>query len=91
LDEIGAYTRREWGEPQCAHYLDLLENACMLLAYTPHLGRPCDNIRPGISRHETGRHVVFFRRSPDGIRVLRFLHERMLPEVHDFEDDEDDG
>jgi plasmid stabilization system protein ParE len=47
-----------------------------------------ENLGPGLLRCESGRHVVFFRRSPDGVRVLRFLHERMLPELHDFDDED---
>jgi plasmid stabilization system protein ParE len=50
LDEIGAYTRREWGDAQCARYLDQLENACQLLADDFRRGRPCDDIRPGLFR-----------------------------------------
>jgi len=89
LDDIGAYTRREWGDAQCARYLDQLENACQFLADDSRRGRPCDDIRPGLFRYETGRHVVFFRRLPSGIRVQRFLHDRMLPEIHDLEDDDE--
>jgi toxin ParE1/3/4 len=90
LDDIGVYTQREWGDAQCVRYLDQLENTCQLLADVPQRGRACENIRPGLFRYETGRHVVFFRRLPDGIRVLRFLHDRMLPEIHEFEDDDDE-
>jgi toxin ParE1/3/4 len=89
LDDIGMYTRGEWGDAQCAPYLDRLETARELLADDPRRGRPCGDIRPDLHRYETGRHVVFFRRLPDCIRVLRFLHNRMLPDIHDFEDDDE--
>ncbi|MFZ5891314.1 MAG: type II toxin-antitoxin system RelE/ParE family toxin [Myxococcota bacterium] len=89
LLDIAVYTLREWGDAQCTRYLGQLENACHLLADDPQRGRPCDDVRPGLFRYETGRHVVFFRRFPDGVRVLRFLHDRMLPEIHDLEGDED--
>lgn len=85
-----AFTRTaNGGDAQCARYLDQLENACQLLAEEPWRGRPCGEIRPGLFRYEIGRHVVFFRRMPDGIRIQRFLHDRMLPGIHDFEDDEE--
>jgi antitoxin ParD1/3/4 len=45
------------------------------------LGRPCDDIRPGLRRMEHGKHVVFYRlQKPGGILVVRILHQRMLPE-----------
>ena len=90
MDDIAAYTLRRWGDAQCARYLDQLESACQLLADIPHRGRPCEGIGPGLFRHESGKHVVFFRRLPDGVRVLRFLHERMPPELHDFDDEDDE-
>jgi plasmid stabilization system protein ParE len=35
--------------------------------------------------------VVFFRREDDGgILIVRILHASMQPELHSFEDDDDD-
>jgi plasmid stabilization system protein ParE len=34
-------------------------------------------------------HVVFFRRRPYGVRVVRILHGRQLPEIHTFDEDEE--
>ena len=45
LFEIAEYTRRTWGEQQCARYLDQLEECCQRLAEHPILGRSCDQIR----------------------------------------------
>jgi plasmid stabilization system protein ParE len=39
-------------------------------------------------REEQGRHVVFYVPRPYGVRVVRVLHERMLPNRHDLNDDE---
>jgi plasmid stabilization system protein ParE len=52
--------------------------------------RACPDIAPGLFRIGYLSHVVFFRQMPYGIRVLRILHERQLPELHSFEDDEED-
>ena len=61
-----------------------------MLADNPALGRTCDDVRPGLRRMESGRHVVFYREDAGGILVSRILHQRMLPERHviDGEDDE---
>ena len=86
LTTIATYTLETWGAEQAARYLDGLEDCCQLLANTLVLGRTRDHLLPGLLRLEHGKHVVFFRRTGKGIRVLRFLHERMLPELHLFEE-----
>lgn len=87
LEEIAAYTLRKWSVEQCGRYLDAIEDACQALADSPTLGRDCDRVRPGLRRFEQGRHVVFYRRQRYGVRIVRILHERMLPEGHDFDDE----
>jgi toxin ParE1/3/4 len=79
---IGEFTLREWSKSQAARYIDELETCCQILADNPALGRPCDHVRPGLRRHEHGKHVVFYRPERNGILVSRILHQRMLPERH---------
>ena len=86
--EIGAYTLRIWGQEQAIRYLDDLEACCQRLAAHPESGRPCEAVRPDLRRMEHGKHVVFFRREPNGILISRILHQRMLPETHVPDDDE---
>ena len=81
LLSIADYTLRTWGEAQADHYIGELETFCQMLADNPGLGRPRDDIRPGLRRMEQGKHVVFYRlRQPGGILVVRILHQHMLPE-----------
>ena len=87
LLDIGAYTLDTWGTQQAVRYLNELETCCERLANEPSRGRPCDEIRPGLQRFEHGRHVVFYRQARGGILVSRILHQRMLPERHDMDDD----
>ncbi len=49
------------------------------------MGRPCDEVSPCLHRHEHGKHVVFYRLKPGGIRVVRVLHQQMLPIKPHFE------
>jgi toxin ParE1/3/4 len=84
---ISAYTLRTWGEAQTIRYIDEVEQCCRDLADNPTSGRACKDIRPGLSRREVGKHVIFFRRESSGILVSRILHERMLPERHSFSDE----
>jgi toxin ParE1/3/4 len=79
LLEIGAYSIERWGPGRAARYLDDLEACCKLLAEHPSLGRPCDEIRPGLHRIERGSHIIFYRENARGILISRILHKRMLP------------
>ncbi len=88
LLSIGAYTLLTWCETQTIRYLNELEACCQQLADNPASGRSCDDIRPGLNRKEQGKHVIFFRREPGGIRMSRIMHERMLPERHAFTDED---
>jgi len=86
---IAAYTVRTWGEEQATRYLDEIEACCNRLASGPAPGRRCDDIRQGLYRWELAKHVIFFRRVPEGILVSRILHQRMLPHRWLFDDDTD--
>jgi toxin ParE1/3/4 len=82
LLSIGDYTLRTWGKAQAARYINELELCCQTLADNPALGRPCNDIRPGLHRLEHRKHVIFYRQQHGGILVSRILHERMLPDRH---------
>ena len=86
LMRIADYTLRTWGKAQAARYISELEVCCQTLADNPALGRPCDDVRPGLRRLEHGKHVVFYRQERGGIKVSRILHQRMLPDRHATDD-----
>jgi len=87
---IGDYTLRTWGSAQAARYLGELEVCCQMLADNPALGRLCDDIRPGLRRLEHGKHVVFYRHERGGVLVSRILHQRMLPDRHAIDDQDNE-
>jgi toxin ParE1/3/4 len=86
---IGDYTLRKWGAAQTSRYLDELEACCQTLADNPALGRLCNEVRPGLRRHEHRKHVLFYRQERGGILVSRILHQRMLPDRHAIDDQDD--
>jgi toxin ParE1/3/4 len=90
LLSIADYTLREWGKAQTARYIDELEDCCHMLADNPALGRVCDDVRPGLRRHEHGKHVLFYRQEHGSILVSRILHQRMLPERHALDDQDEE-
>lgn len=79
LDFIAAYTTSTWGWRQTNQYLAKLEDGFDLIAQNPAIGRSCDAIRAGLRRFEIGKYVVFYLTEPDGVLVVRVLHQRMLP------------
>ena len=88
---IATYTLNTWGEEQTVSYIDGLESCCRQLVNNPQLGRACDQVRPGLRRLEYGRHVVFYRVEANGIVISRILHQRMLPERQDIDEDPPPG
>lgn len=86
LLSIGDYTLQKWSKAQAVRYIGELELCCQMLADNPALGRTCDEVRPGLRRHEHGRHVVFYRQRRGGILISRILHQRMLPGRHTIDD-----
>jgi toxin ParE1/3/4 len=88
LEEIGSYTLGTWGEDQANRYLDQLERFLTeALANNPEMGRPCDDVRPGLRRIECSSHVIFYRLTETTIVVSRILHQHMLPENYIGDED----
>lgn len=90
LLSIGDYTLRTWGKSQAARYIGELEVCCQMLADNPALGRLCDDVRPRLRRLEHGKHVVFYRQERGGVLVSRILHQRMLPDKHAIDDQDNE-
>jgi len=85
IDGIAAFTAKTWGQRQTDEYLAKLEDSFKLLAQNPSIGRLCESIRPGLLRFEVGKHVVFYIREPEGILIVRVLHQQMIPARPRFE------
>jgi toxin ParE1/3/4 len=85
LKAISRYTVQEWGAEQAIRYLEAIQECIRGVAKSPLLGRACDRVETGYRRIEQGRHVIFYRRTADGIFVGRVLHQRMLPAKHVLE------
>ncbi|HXE62635.1 MAG TPA: type II toxin-antitoxin system RelE/ParE family toxin [Bryobacteraceae bacterium] len=88
LEGITRYTLRQWGEEPTVRYLNAIEERCHKLAEDLSAGRRCDSIRRDLWRAEQGGHVIFFRRGWGGIHVIRILHQRMMPEMHELDEDQ---
>jgi len=90
LEDIGRHTERERGGAARRRYLSGIREHFTLLHATPGVGTPRDDIRPGYRSVVAGRHVVYYRETPDVIEIVRVLHERM--DMHRrLRDERDEG
>ena len=80
LTRIFSSSYSVFGPIQAERYRDSLVACCGLLGGNPEMGRPVP-IRPGLRRHEHGRHVIFYRQNGDGILILAVLHQRQIPDL----------
>jgi toxin ParE1/3/4 len=85
LVAIVRFTVERWGARQAVRYTQELEKGFQALAENPHIGRSADSVSPGLRRHELQKHVIFYRMKPRGIRIVRVLHQQMIPAKRHFE------
>lgn len=82
LDDIWERTVLRWGLDQAEEYTRQLWEHIREVAARPAIGRACPEVRPGYHKYPSGSHILFYRLIPDGIDVVRILHERMDYERH---------
>ncbi|MDX8346456.1 type II toxin-antitoxin system RelE/ParE family toxin [Cognatiyoonia sp. IB215446] len=74
---IWDYTEDHWGYAQAVTYDAMLEERILGIATGEVASRSAYEVRPGLRRVLTGRHVVFFREDDTAVTVIRILHQRM--------------
>ena len=82
LDGIWDFTLETWGRVQAKTYLRALSRAFKMLARNPELGRGMDDVYRGLRVYPSGKHLIFYFATDDGIDIVRGLHERMDTEAH---------
>ena len=76
---IWEYTVDNWSEDQADKYYGILEKAMDEIGDSPlTIGRPHDEIKPGLRAYHVSKHVFFFSIQKNGrAYISRVLHERM--------------
>ncbi len=77
VEDIWLYTRKQWSRRQADTYVRELVEAFAGLAQGRRVGISAEDIRPGYLKHFVGAHIVFFRRNPRSIEIIRVLHQSM--------------
>jgi toxin ParE1/3/4 len=79
IQEIRAFTVKQWGQEQWLRYFAALSSALDQINVDPACGRPRDLMRQGMRSLTFQRHLIFFQspREPNGKTVvLRIIHEK---------------
>lgn len=76
LREIGAFTRRRWGELVLKRFLAALDEKISRYAENPAMGRVRDDLYPGLRSLQYEEFLVFYLTTDAGIHVVRVLHGR---------------
>ncbi len=84
LKEIYQYGYREYGEKRADNYVDGLEKTFAVLADNPLLCRERFEFVPPVRIHPHNRHLIVYVCKPDGILIVRLLHQRMDVQRHLF-------
>ncbi len=81
LRGIWNFTDDRWGEQQADTYYREIIKTIELLAMGDRQGRKAD-VRDGYLKYPIGRHLVYFTRENDRIKVVRVLHQSMDVDRH---------
>ena len=79
LYKIWACTVDTWSEEQADKYYALLEAGMNEVADAPEqIGKPYDEILPGLRAYHIRRHMLFYTIQANGrVLIIRILHEKM--------------
>ncbi len=78
LYRVFLYGYEQFGEAQAEAYAERLHHIFQLLAENPRMGRAAAILGKDVRRHEHGAHIVLYRPSPDGVSILRVVHNRSV-------------
>ncbi len=82
VEEILAYSVKNFGVDQTQYYFEALKECIELLADNPNMGHSAEDILPEYLRFPHESHVIFYKNISSSILVVRILHERMDPTLH---------
>jgi toxin ParE1/3/4 len=76
IRNILQYTFDTWGTGQREAYLDILERAFERLRVYPDIGHPAYGKPAGVREYQLEHHIIFYRRDPDRVVILRIVSLR---------------
>jgi toxin ParE1/3/4 len=82
IRNIARHSTSRWGVHQAETYVEELQTMLQTLADYPSVGLDIGDRRPGCRQHLHASHLVIYRPTSFGVRIVRVLHARQLPERH---------
>ena len=74
LDDIWLYVARESGSIEIANRLiDSITDRCWLLGQHTQIGRPRDDLRPGLRSFAAGEYVIIYRIENEDALILHVM------------------
>ena len=77
IRNIAIYTEMTWGREQRKKYTHGLRVCVDDIVAKPALGISRDEIHPGLRSILYGEHITFFLPTPEGVAIIRVLHQTM--------------
>ena len=77
IDEIWDYSLQNWSIAKAHTYVETLRRACDQVADGRKPARKADAIMAGLWQVTQGRHVIYLRKEPKEIVIVRILHQSM--------------
>ena len=81
-DAIWEYTVKTWGVQQARSYIAGLRDVSTKLTDNPELGKCRDELLQGLRVYPSGKHLIFYLTTAEGIDIVRILHESMDTRRH---------
>ncbi|WP_184199557.1 type II toxin-antitoxin system RelE/ParE family toxin [Polymorphobacter multimanifer] len=82
LDNIYRQSILDFDHVQADLYAGVLDAALRLILDHPMAGAVVTGRFDGLRRRNAGVHAIFYAADAECLRVIRILHQRMLPDLH---------
>ena len=79
LDAIYEYSILNFGLKKARAYLEGFHVCFETLGRYPQMGRDYNRLKTGYRRYQYESHVIYYRSSADGVRIMRILHKSQDP------------
>lgn len=79
ISDILLFTEQRWDSHQRDGYRRLLDVALRRILAMPAMGRPIDELSPGLRRVNVESHVIYYWIDEDRLTIARVLHHRQDP------------
>ena len=80
IEHIVRESVKHWGVARAERYVFDLHEAFENLAAFPGIGNDAGHLREGYFQFPHDSHSIFYRKTDDGILIVRVLHQRQMPE-----------